>query len=126
MRLLWRLYVTLFRHPAVGAVARAGGHRGVGAQRRRDRADAVGRGGGLRATLLLVAALGEGLVVDVQRDAPARDVDGDLVAGLDQGDEAARRRLGGDVADGEAARAAGEPAVGDQRAGFAQATALEE
>ena len=55
-----------------------------------------------------------------------RDVDGDRVAVLDQRDQAAAGRLGGDVPDGQPAGAAGEPAVGDQRAGPAQAAALEE
>ena len=51
------------------------------------------------------------------------DVDADGVAVFEQADEAVFRRLGGDVADAGAARAAGEAAVRDERDGFAEARA---
>jgi hypothetical protein len=53
-------------------------------------------------------------------------VDEDLVAVLDQADGAAARRFRGDVADRQSRGAAGEPAVGDQRALLAESGALQE
>ena len=64
-------------------------------------------------------------VVDQQLDRAVRDVDRDDVAVLDQRDGAAGRRLRRDVADRQARGAAGEAAVGDQRARLAEAAALE-
>ena len=43
-------------------------------------------------------------------------IEDDLVAVLDKRDRPADGGLGGDVADAEALRAAGEPPVGDKRA----------
>ena len=54
-----------------------------------------------------------------------RDVDRDDVAVAEEGDRAADRRLGRNVADRRAAGGAGEPAVGDQRDGRALAAALD-
>ena len=50
-------------------------------------------------------------------------VDGDGVAFFHERERAAERGLGGDVADDEAVRAAGEAAIGDQRHVFAEALA---
>mmetsp|Transcript_13416 Transcript_13416/g.57198 ORF Transcript_13416/g.57198 Transcript_13416/m.57198 type:complete len:458 (-) Transcript_13416:380-1753(-) len=64
------------------------------------------------------------LVRDVERvDGSVLGVDLDDVAVLHQADGAADLRLGGDVSDDEPVRAAGEAAVGDQRALLAEAGA---
>ncbi len=52
----------------------------------------------------------------LQFDPAGLGVDVDAVAGLNGRDGAARRRFRGNVADAETPRAAGETAVGDQRA----------
>ncbi len=77
--------------------------------------DAVGRGGpGL-------LAFGEFFVADMQSDLVGDGVDGDLVAGVDQGDGATDLCFGGDVADDEAVGGPGEASVGDEGDIFAQA-----
>ena len=50
------------------------------------------------------------VIVDVQRDGAALDVDGDLIAVLDQRDRAAGCGFGADVADARASRMPGPPA----------------
>src|SRR6478735_1942385 len=111
---------------AHGAAVGAGGQRGVGLQGQRDLTFAV-VGGPRRvaASLLVDPALGEHLVGDVERDAAGGDVDGDRVTVADEADEPALGRLGGDVADRQARRTAGEAAVGEQGAGLPQAAALD-
>ena len=61
----------------------------------------------------------------VQVDAAVRDVELDRVALAHQADRAPVRRLGGDVADRQPRRAAGEPAVGYQRAHLAELLRLQ-
>ena len=56
-----------------------------------------------------------------ERDRAGVDVDGDRVALGDERDRAARRRLGGHVADRRALRGAGEAPVGDERDARARA-----
>src|SRR5699024_11222732 len=73
-----------------------------------------------------VAAPGELLLGDVELEQALVHVDDDAVAVLDQADQPALGRLRGDVADGDAAGAPGEPAVGDQGAGLPELAALEE
>ena len=65
------------------------------------------------------------LVAHVRAQDAVVDVDFDLVAGAHEADRAAGRGLGRDVSEGDARRAAGEAAVGDERALLAQAQALE-
>ena len=67
--------------------------------------------------------LGDLLVGEGDVEAAVVDVDGDLVALADRRDRAALGRLGGDVADHQAAGGAGEAAVGDHRDALAQALA---
>src|SRR5215831_15001914 len=62
-----------------------------------------------------LAPLLQVLVAEVDREAALDGVDGDHVAVLEQADRAADLRFGADMADTEAARAAGEAAVGDER-----------
>ncbi len=71
------------------------------------------------------AALGEFGVGEVDAEDALGDVDLDGVALLDQGDSAGLGCLGRDVADAEAGVPAGEAAVGDEGAGFAEALGLE-
>src|SRR5699024_10005629 len=71
-----------------------------------------------------VAAPGELLLGDVELEQALVHVDDDAVAVLDQADQPALGRLLGDVADGDAAGAPGEPAVGDQGAGLPEPAAL--
>jgi hypothetical protein len=59
-------------------------------------------------------------IADFEFHGAVRNVDHDGVAGLDQGDVAAFGGLGRDVADRQTRGAAGEAAVGDQRADFAR------
>src|SRR3954452_8673759 len=103
---------------AHGAAVGRRGEGGVGLQGQRDLAlTVVGGPRRMAAGLLVDPALGELLVGHVEGDAAGGDVDGDRVAVADEADEPALRRLGGDVADREARRPAGEAAVGEQGAG---------
>src|SRR5713226_2905093 len=94
-------------------------------------ADGLGvapEGAGLVVVLarLPVLAAGRQLgVAERDRDGALIRVDGDDVAVAQQRDRAADRRLGPDMADAEAARRAGEAAVGDQRDLAAGALAVE-
>ncbi len=78
---------------------------------------------GRRWRLVLGDPLGDLLVGEVDVDAAVVDVDGDLIALPDRRDRAALGRLGGDVADHQAAGGAGEAAVGDHRDALTQALA---
>src|SRR5690606_34659826 len=108
-------------HRAFGG---AGGHGGVGLERVAHLArPGLGR---LPAFLvLLLAAAGQLFVAHVQVDPAVGDVDLDEVAVPHQADGAAFGRFRGDVADGKPRCPAGEPAVGDQGAQFAEAFRLE-
>src|SRR5829696_755022 len=68
-----------------------------------------------RALRLLGPARGDLGWIEMHVEPLLGAVDGDHVAVAEDADRAAHRRLGGDVADAEAARAAGEAAVGHQR-----------
>src|SRR5262249_9379418 len=103
-----------------------GGQRRVDPQRLAHRALAVGPAVPAEGGQPRVPARGKLAVRHVKAQLAGRDVDLDAVAVPRERDHAARRRLRRDVADRQAGRAAGEPAVGDQRAGPAQALALEE
>src|SRR5690606_25113298 len=70
---------------------------------------AVGELRGLRGPALGPAGQFVGLHVELER--PVRDVQGDPVAVLDEGNRSAVRRLGSDVADARTGGAAGEPAI---------------
>lgn len=59
-------------------------------------------------------------IVDLRMDGAVRDVDLDDVAFFDEADQAAFRRFRADMANRKTGRAAGEAAIGDQGAGFAQ------
>ena len=61
------------------------------------------------------------VVVDIELDQQPVRVDRDRIAFLDQRDRAADVRLGRDVPDDHAPRAAGKPAVGDEADRFAEA-----
>src|SRR5690606_27024229 len=71
------------------------------------------------------AASGQFFIADQQVDAAVGDVDEDLVAVVDQTDGAARGGFRRGVTDGQARRATGETAVGEQGAGLAQALGLQ-
>src|SRR5690606_28164703 len=103
-------------HLAHGALVGARGHRRVGAQglAHLARAYFVRRPGGSTAFFFLVTAALEFLVTDFHVDAAVRDVDLDDVAFADQTNGAAFSSLGRSAADGQAAGAAGETAVGEQ------------
>ena len=64
--------------------------------------------------------LGELRVVDLEVERPRVDVDRDRVAVAHDGERAAARRLGRDVADHQPARRAGEAPVGDERDALAE------
>ena len=64
------------------------------------------------------------LVRDAQRDGAGGNVDLDLVVVLHNGQGAAQRRFRADVADAQAAGAAGEAAVCDNGAGIVQRLSL--
>ena len=68
-----------------------------------------------------LAARGELGLVDEHLERAAGDVEPDPVAVADERDRSAVDRLGRDVADAEAGRAAGEPAVGEQQDVLAEA-----
>src|SRR5690606_24734238 len=63
--------------------------------------------------------------VDVELDAPGRDVHPDGVTILDQADETANFRLGGDVADAHPGRPSGEAPVGDEQHVLAETRSLD-
>ena len=64
-------------------------------------------------------------VVDEQVEAALRDVEADAVAVADERDGPLVDRLGRDVADAQAGRAAGEAAVGEQEHVLAEPGALD-
>src|SRR4029078_12040120 len=96
------------RRQLVGHTAFAGGFDVLDVLVQRAASVLVGRGvpGG--------AAAGNFGAIDGHVDAVGLGVDRDLVAVLHEGDGAAFLRLGRDVADDEAVRAAAEAAVGNQ------------
>src|SRR5436190_5210240 len=73
----------------------------------------------------LLPALRELVVVDEQVERAGGDVEADPVAVAHEGDRPAVGGLGRDVADAQAGRPAGEPAVGEQEDLLAQARALD-
>src|SRR5438874_10103616 len=77
------------------------------------------------ARLPALAALGQFGVAEGDLDGALGGVEGDHVAVAEQRDRAADCRLGPDMADAEAARRAGEAAVGDERDLAAGALAVE-
>src|SRR5581483_6867014 len=115
----------LLRDASVGAVGGRRRHQRVRPQGRRDRTVAVERRVRLLALLLRDPALVDHVLVDVEVDRAVRDVDRDLVAVLDERDQATAGRLRGDVADRETRGAAGEAAVGDQRTLLTQTETLD-
>jgi PAS domain S-box-containing protein len=118
----------LVNRPAATGRARAlvGRHHqlGIGLERGRHLARAWLRG--LPALgILLGAALGQLFVGHQHVDAAVGDVDADAVAVAHQANRAAGSRFGRGVADRQARGAAREAAIGQQRAGFAQALGLD-
>src|SRR5208337_5845 len=105
-----------------GAACGAGCESRVGPQRLRDLSHAGLRRlpGGLAFGLHRRAAPAERRVVDDEPDRARRDVDVDPVALLDEADRAAFGRFRRDMADRKARRAAGETAIGDERARLAE------
>src|SRR5690606_18335087 len=79
---------------------------------------------GLLGTPVSTASLDLGLI-DVELDAPGRDVHPDGVTILDQADETANLRLGGDVADAHPGRPSGEAPVGDEQHVLAETRSLD-
>src|SRR5579863_5559150 len=112
----------LILHHAHRAAGGAGGERRISLQRGRHLAGALGRLPGVLALGLhrFAAALEFGLV-DGEVDRAGGDVDLDLVAILHQADQAAFGGFRRNVPDRKTGRAAGKAAVGDERAGFAEA-----
>ena len=111
---------------ADGAAGGAGGPCGVGLEGLGDLAGALGRlPCGCAAGLHRLAAGGQLAGGELDAQDAFGDVDLDGVALFDQGDCAALGRLRRDVSDAEAGAAAGEAAVGDEGAEFAEALRLE-
>src|SRR5690606_7669271 len=117
---------TQLRDVAYGAAVGGGGERGVSLQGLRHHALAVDRPPGLCAARLHGSPpLGQGFIGNRQMHLAVRDVDFDSVAVFDQADIAALGRFRRSVADNQARRPARKAAVGEKRAGLAQALGLQ-
>src|SRR6187431_2647783 len=114
------------REVAYGAARGAGRYQRVGLQSCRNIAIPVGAERIAATRFGRFAAPGQRALVDQQLESTIGDVDRDAVTFFDQGDRAAFGRFRRDVTDAQARRAAAEPSIRDQRAGFAQAFALQE